>query len=266
MRGAIAAAMALALVFAPGCQRKPASWKEWMDEAPATWKAQRFGETFEHCRKAMDYALEEKSGPRAVASLECMAEAATREGKVAKALPAFELVLRDYDADLRTSGAALRLRNNFAVAMVDEGRKQDGVDLFDSTLDAYEGTPQSSRTDYRVRMLLAANLARGVRVFPDSDASIRVSTEILDEIDNHLVTERFRKNPVATLGTAEAMAAIAELIRLRGDPRAANELAAKAREQLAIEDDVLEGQMRRIPCVNINIRSLVLRPCYASLR
>jgi len=43
-------------------------------------------------------------------------------------------------------------------------------------------------------------------------------------------------------------------------------LAAKAREQLAIEDDVLEGQMRRIPCVNVNIRSLVLRPCYASLR
>ena len=256
----------LTLTLAGGCSRKPASWKEWMDEAPAPFKAQQYDKAFDACSKAFEYAHAERSGARAVGALECMAEAATREGKTDKAFAAFEIVLGTYDNDLLVSGAALRLRNNYGVHLVEAGRKQDGADLLEASLDAYAETPQRSKDNFRVRMQLVSNLSRAVRVFPDSDASIRVSTEMLAEIINHLENERFRKNLPLTLGTADAMAAIAELIRLRGDPRHAEELLAQAREQLAVEDEILAGQQRRIPCVPVIVRSLVLRSCYATLR
>lgn len=266
MRRALACLATLALLAAPGCTRKPASWKEWIDEAPAAFKAEQFDTAFEHCRKAFDYATAEKSGPRAIAALECMAEAAGRAGRMERAFAAFETVLRDYDDDLRVSGAGLRLRNNYAVALVDAGRKQDGVNLLAETLDAYEGTPQRSKDNFRVRMQLVSNLARAVRVFPDSEQSIRVSTDILAEIQNHLDNERFRNNLPFTLGTADAMAAIAELVRLRGDPAAAEELIAKSKEQLAVEDEITAGQMRRLPCEPITVRSLLIRSCYATVK
>ncbi len=258
--------LAFALVLAAGCGRKPSSWKEWMDQAPAPWKAQQFDKAFDACARAFDHAHGEGSGPRAVGALECMAEAATRAGGPEKAFGAFDTVLRSYDNDLRESGAGLRLRNNYGVHLVDAGRKQEGVDLLEASLDAYADTPQRSQDNFRVRMQLVSNLARAVRVFPDSDASIRVSTDIVREIINHLENERFRKNLPLTLGTADAMAAIAELIRLRGDPRSAEELLAQSREQLAIEDEITAGQQRRIPCVPVSIRSLVFRSCYATLR
>ena len=134
------------------------------------------------------------------------------------------------------------------------------------SVDAYEGTPQRSKDKFRVRMQLVSNLARAVRVFPDSEQSIRVSTDILAEIQNHLDNERFRNNLPFTLGTADAMAAIAELIRLRGDPGAAEELVAKAKEQLVVEDAILAGQMRRLPCEPVTVRSLLIRSCYATVR
>lgn len=257
--------LATGLIAVPGCARKAASWKEWIDEAPAAFKAERYDRALEQCGKAFDYAVAEKNGPRAIGALECMAEAANRAGRMEATFPAFEIVLRDYDDDLRISGAGLRLRNNYAAALVDYGRKQDGVNLLDETLDAYEGTPQRSKDNYRVRMQLVANLARTVRVFPDSDPSIRVSTDVLAEILNHVENARFRKNLPFTLGTADAMAAIAQLIRLRGDPGAAEELMARSREQQAIEDEVLEGKMRRVPCEPVTIRSLMLRSCYAAV-
>lgn len=263
---AIRAALLVFALAAPGCSRSPASWKDWMDEAPAAWNAQKFEKVFEACAKAFEFADREANGPRAIGALECMSEAAMRLAKMEKAFPAFARVLETYDNDLRASGAGLRLRNTYAVALVEAGRKQDGVDLLDASLDAYEGTPQRSKDNFRVRMQLVSNLARAVRVFPDSDPSIRASTEILKEIRNHLDNERFRNNLPFTLGTADAMAAIAELIRLRGDPRLAVELEAQANEQLAIEDAILAGQQRRIPCELITIRSLVIRPCYATLR
>jgi tetratricopeptide (TPR) repeat protein len=266
MKRALAALAVAALLAAPGCARKPSSWKEWMDEAPAAMKAGNYAAMFDDCRKAFDYATVDKVGPQAVAALECMALAAENEGKIEKAFPAFEAVLRDFDEDLRISGGALRLRNNYGVALVEAGHKQEGVDLLDASLDAYEGTPQRSKDNLRVRLLLVANLARAVRVFPDSEPSIRVSTDILKEITNHLENQRYRNNLVATLGTADAMTAIAELVRLRGDPAYAQELLAQAKDQLAVEDEILAGEMRRIACQPVIVRSLVMRPCYASLR
>ena len=265
MKAVVALVAAAGLIAAAGCARKPASWKEWLDEAPAAFKAEQYDRALEQCGKAFDYALAEKSGPRAIGALECMAEAGHRAGRMEAVFPAFEIVLRDYDNDLRISGAGLRLRNNYAAALVDFGRKEDGMNLFDETLDAYEGTPERSKDNYRVRMQLVANLARTVRVFPDSAPSIRVSTDMLAEILNHVENARFRNNLPFTLGTANAMAAIAELIRLRGDPKAAEELLEKSREQQVIEDELLDGQMRRIRCEPVTVRSLVLRSCYAAV-
>jgi len=261
-----AAALAIAvLATGAACTRKPAGWKEWIDEAAAHFKEGRYAQAFESCSKAFDDARANKDGTRAVAALECLAESSAREGKPEKAFPAFEVVLREFDDDLRRSGAGLRLRNNYGVALVEAGRKQEGVDLLEASLDAYEGTPYRSKDNKRIRMLLVSNLARAVRVFPDSDASIRVSTTVLAEIVNHLENERFRNNLPFTLGTADAMYAIAELIRLRGDPKHAEELKGQAKEQRDIEDALLEGKMRRPQCEPITVRTLVLRACYSAV-
>lgn len=256
---ALLAGLALA-----ACTRSPASWKEWIDQATPAFKAQQFDAAFERCRKAYDYAVADKKGPQALAALECMAESSTRQGKPELAFPFYQAVLRDYDASVREASAGLRLRNNYGVALVQAGEKAQGVKVLEEALDAYEGTPQHSRENYRARMLLVTNLARAVRVFADSETGIRVSTDILAEILNYLENARFRNQEASTLGTGDALAAIAELVRIRGDVRLAAELAGQAKEQLAIEAS-LSDEIRRPPCDYVALRSLTFRPCWVQL-
>ena len=259
---------AFVLALAAGCGKfsKPATWEEWLKDAPAAWQKQDFARAFDLCDHAFALAHQAANGPKAVLALECMAEAATQMGKPEMAFPAYETAMRAYDADMVTLGNALRLRNNFAVALVNAGRKHEGTAGFESALDAYEGTPAHSSANYRIRMLLVTNLARAARVFTDTDSGVRVSSEILREILNHLENERFRQNLPATLGTADALTAIAELVRLRGDPRYATELVAMAKEQRAIEDELLAGAQRRPQCEPVVVRALSFHSCYAQLQ
>ena len=255
-----------ALVLACACSRSPSNWKGWIDEATVELKAQRYGRMLDACTRAFEIAHAAKNGPQAVAAYECLADAAVREGRRERAFRAFEVVLRAYDEDLRKSGAALRLRNNHGVALVDAGEKTAGVAELVAALDAYEGTPQHSIGYYRTRMHLVANLARAVRVFADDEAGVRVSTALLQEIQNHIDNERFRRNLANTLGTGDALAAIAEIVRIRGDPAHAAQIVERSKEQLEVEDGVLAGEPRRLPCDPVSVRSLIFRSCYASLR
>lgn len=235
-----------------------------MDQATPPFKAQQFDVAFAHCRKAYDYAVAEKKGPQALAALECMAESSARIGKPELAFPFYEAVLRDYDTSVREASAGLRLRNNYGVALVQIGEKARGVKVLEEALDAYEGTPQASRENYRARMLLVTNLAKAVRVFADGDTGIRMSTDMLAEILNYLENARFRKQEPSTLGTGDALAAISELVRIRGDVRHAAELAEQAKEQLAVETS-LSDEIRRPPCDYVALRSLTFRPCWVQL-
>ena len=263
-----AAALLLALVLAPGCGwfSRPSTWEEWLNEAPAAWKAGNYAKVFELCSNAFDAAHLAKQGAKAVLALECMAEASTREEKPEKAFPAYAIVLRDYAADVFRSGSGLRLRNNYGANLVNAGEKQAGLAMLEEALDADEGTIYHSSGNYRLRMFVVANLARAARVFADTPIGIRVSSEILFEIENHLVNERFRQNMHLTLGTADALLAIAELVRLRGDPARAEEIVANAREQRTIEDVLLEGQQRRPQCEPRIIRALSITSCYAEVK
>lgn len=254
------------LGLAAGCKRGPSSWKEWMDEAPAAYRASQWDKAFEACGKAYQVALENANGPQVIAAYECMADTARLTGKAERAIPAFATILAKYDKDLQKSGGALRMRNNHSVALVEAGEKREGIALLASTLDAYVGTPFDSKLNYRLRMTLVENLARATRVLPEEDAGVRVSSEILAEILSHLENERFRKNEINTIGSGDALAAIADLVSQRGDPKYGSELAAMAREQRKVEDELLEGQPRRMPCESLTVRSLVMKPCYAILK
>jgi hypothetical protein len=266
MKRLAAAMVAVALVLAPGCSRKPSSWKDWMDEAPAAWKAERFDEAFEHCRKAFDYAVAERSGPRAVGALEVHGRSRGAAGEDGEGAPGFRggaARLRRRPARLgRRAAPAQQLRRGAGRG----GRKQEGVDLLDASLDAYEGTPQRSLDNFRVRMQLVSNLARAVRRVPrqrrrraDLDGHPEGDREPPRERalpQQPAVHARHRRRDGGDRGAHPAA----------GDPRSAEELLGQAREQLAIEDGVLGGQMRRIPCEPVSVRSLVLRPCFATLR
>ena len=261
-------ALLLALLCVPGCGwfSRPSTWEEWLNEAPAAWKVQDFAKAFELCSNAFDAAHKAKQGAKAVLALECLAEASTREEKPEKAFPAYAIVLRDYEPDVLKSGSGLRLRNNYGANLVNAGEKQAGLEMLVEALDADEGTIYHSSSDYRMRMFLVANIARAARVFADTPTGIRVSSEILFEIENHLVNERFKQNMHLTLGTADALLAIAELVRLRGDPARAEEIVANAKEQRAIEDVLLEGRQRRPQCEPRIIRTLSITSCYAEVR
>ena len=152
------------------------------------------------------------------------------------------------------------------MALVNLGEKAGGVAQFEAALDAYEGSAYHSLLHYHVRMVLVANLARAARVFAEEQSGIRVSSVILDEIQVTLENERFNKNFAGTLGTGDALAAISELVRLRGDPKAAAELAEQAKEQQAKESAYLSSASRMPPCDQVIVRSLVMRGCYAVLK
>jgi len=248
------------------CKRGPSSWKDWIDEAAIAYRASQWPRAYESCEKAYNVALEAANAPQLIAAYDCMADSARLMGTPAKANAAFVPILGKYDADLLKSGTALRLRNNYGVALVEIGDKREGIAQLLATLDAYPGTSSDSKLNYRMRMTLIENLARAVRVLPEEDAAVRVSSEMLAEILSATENARFLKNEITTIGSGDALAAIADLVSLRGDPKYAFELAAQAKEQRTLEDALLEGQLRRMPCELFSVRSLVMKPCYATLK
>ena len=266
MSAALRIVLVLSLLVPAGCSRGPQNWRQWIDQATAEFKADRPAKAFEACDNAWMAAVKEKDAKQAVAAYECLWEAALRMGHPEKAFPAFRRILAEYDSALLESGAGLRHRNNFGVALVNLGEKAEGVAQLEAALDAYEGSAYHSTFHYRVRMLIVANIARAARVFAEEQSGIRVSSVMLDEIQATLENERYARNVAATLGIGDALAAISELVRFRGDPKAAAELLEQAKEQQSIESAYLEGAPRTPPCDQVITRSLVLRACYAVLR
>lgn len=266
MSAALRIVLLLSLLVPAGCSRGPHNWRQWIDQATVEFKAERYGKAFEACDNAWREAMTEKSAPQVVSAYECISEAAVRLGQPEKTFPYIRTILANYDRAMLESGSGLRHRNNYAVALVKAGEKQEGVAQLEAALNAYEGSAFHSSNNFRQRMVLTENLARAARVFADEKAGVNVSSVMLDEILAHLELYRYRQDVAATLGAGDALAAIADLVRLRGDPKAADDLMAQAREQQSIESSFLDGQPRAIPCDQVIVRSLVLRSCYAILR
>ena len=266
MSAALRIVLVLSLLVPAGCSRGPQNWRQWIDQATAEFKADRPAKAFEACDNAWMAAVKEKDAKQALAAYECLWEAAQRLGHPEKAFPAFRKILAEYDGTLLESGSGLRHRNNFGVALVKLGEKAEGVAQLEAALDAYEGTAYDSHNHNHVRMLIVANLARGARVFAEEQSGIRVSSVILDEIQTALTNDPYSKNVAGTLGSGDALAAISELVKFRGDPKAAAEIAEQARVQQSIESAYLSDASRLPPCDQVIIRSLVLRGCYAVLR
>ena len=266
MSSALRIVLVFLLLVPAGCSRGPQNWRQWIDQATAEFKAERPAKAFEACDNAWMAAVKEKDAKQAIAAYECLSQAALLLGKPEKTFPAFRKILAEYDRALLESGSGLRHRNNFGVALVNLGEKAEGVAQLEAALDAYEGSAYNSMLHYHVRMLIVANLARAARVFAEEQSGIRVSSVILDEIQVTLENERFNKNFAGTLGTGDALAAISELVRFRGDPKAAAALAEQAKEQQANESAYLSGAPRTPSCDQVIIRSLVMRGCYAVLK
>lgn len=268
MSAALRIAFLLCLILPAACSRGPQNWRQWIDQATAEFKADRPAKAFEACDNAWKDAVKEKNAPQAILAYECIYEAAVRLGQTEKTFPYFRTILSTgaYDSAMLESGSGLRHRNNFGVALVRAGEKQEGVAQLDTALDAYAGSAFHSSNNFRQRMVLTENLARATRVFTEEAAAIKVSSVMLEEILVHLEGQRYRNDVSTTLGAGDALAAIADLVRLRGDPKAADELAKQALEQQSMETHFLDRQPRTIPCDQVIIRSLVLRACYAVLR
>jgi len=258
--------LVLSLLVPAGCSRGPSNWRQWIDQATLEFKADRPAKAYEACDNAWKEAVKEKDSKQAIAAYECLYEAAVRLGQIERTFPAIRKILAEYDGTMNDLGSGIRHRNNFGVALVRAGEKQEGVAQLEAALDAYEGSAYHTSNNFRQRTLLIENLARGARVFADEAPAIKVSSVMLEEIQVYVEGQRYRNDVSTTLGAGDALAAIADLVRLRGDPKAADELLAQAREQQSLETNYLSGQSRGIPCDHIIIRSLVIRGCYAVLK
>lgn len=258
-------ALALATVVLCGCESLfgPRTYE---DAIAASGKAIREGDmakAYRHCQRAFDLADKVGNGRKAISALDCAMATSTRLGKPELAFRAYATVLGTYDNDLKTSSNRLRLRNNHAVALHNAGRKDEGLKALDEAVDAYEGTPYaaSSWTRFPERMRMVTNLAHAARHDPGSEIARRLCEERVEDILAKIDT---RFTPVnLAMGAAEALAAIAEVVRLRGDGARADMLAAIAAERQVLEDGMLAVSpgMRR-ECEPVGTTGATVESCF----
>lgn len=232
--------MTACMVLLVGCDwgSAPKSYDEAMKRANQAFMVGDMENSFKLCQSAFEMADKVGNGSRTIAALDCLADTSKRLGKPEKAFPAYATVIGTYDNDLKVFSSRLRLRNNYGVALYNAGRRQEGIQTLEDALDAYQGTPYASTfyAAFSHRMRMVVNLAHATRDQPNSAIADRLAGEITEEIKAKIESSVNGVN--LAMNAAEGLAAVAELIRVRGDSTQADELAALAAERQKAEDSL----------------------------
>ncbi len=258
----ILAAAACAIALA-GCGKLPTqNWAESIERATTAWKANDFKRVLQMCQRAFDQAIEAGAPARAIQAHECEAEAAWKLGKPELSFKNLEFLVTRYEKALAPEFGAIRLRNNRGVALIAQGKREEGLAAIEAAMDAYEGTPHHSANYFRVRMILVNNLLRLVVTEPESALGVRLSSQVLDEIERRIERDT-RLKAETPAGYAEALKLIAKIVSARGDPAAGKALAERARELKAEEDEMVAATRLESPlCHKLTIRLLAFTACY----
>jgi len=257
--------LVLATVALSGCDSLlgPRTYEDAIVASEKAIRESDMAKAFKLCLRAFDLADKVGNGRKAISALDCAMATSTRLGKPELAFRAYATVLGTYDNDLKTSSSRLRLRNNHAVALYSAGRKDEGLKALDEAVDAYEGTPYAASfwTNFSARMRMMTNLAHAARHSPGSEIAGRLCEERVEDILAKIDT---RFTPVnLAMGAAEALAAIAEVVRLRGDGARADLLAATAAERQVLEEGMLaiSPGMRR-ECEPVGTTGATVESCF----
>ena len=255
------AAGLVAFALLAGCGKLPRTYVESIEQATLAWNRNDMKKAFALCVHAFDLAIADRNVGKALEALECEAEAAWRLEQPLKAESHLRFVLNRFEPNLQTSAGAHRLRNNFAVALVAAGKRDEGREMLEATLDAYEGTASHSSNDYRVRMQLLTSLARLALDDPDGPLGVRLSTAILQEIQVRLDGDA-RYGNTTPPGEAPVLTHIAEITLKRGDPERAKALAELAKERREEEKERgIDPAAPRI-CHKLTVRLMAFSSCF----
>lgn len=259
----VAPACAVLLLAACDSLFGPKTFEEAMQSARAAYEAKDLAKASRLCQRALELADKVGNGFKAISALDCIADAAFRQGEPARALPAFATVIGTYDEMLKGTNVRFRIRNNHGVALHQSGKKAEGIKALEEALDAWEGTPYATTAygSFPQRMLIVANLARAAVEAPDGAVAARLSGDIADEI-----AEKVTANAGSVqflIGATGALDAIATLAGKRGERARAGELAAMADELRAAEIDLLARHPRMKPeCEQVGARGANLESCF----
>lgn len=257
--------LVLATVALSGCDSLlgPRTYEDAIVASEKAIRESDMAKAFKLCLRAFDLADKVGNGRKAISALDCAAATSTLLGKPEKALRAHETVLGKCDGDLRSFSSRLRLRNNYGVALYNAGRRDEGMKALVEALDAYEGTPYSFSlwTSFSQRMRMLTNLAHAAKQDPRGQVADRLADEFAEEI--RVKIERSVNGVNVAMGAAEALAAIAEVVRLRGGGARADLLVAMAAERQVPEDGMLaiSPGMRR-ECEPVGTTSATVESCF----
>ena len=230
------AALACAALLLAACDSLfgPKTYEEAAKAAAPAYKAGDMAKAFKLCQRAVEIADKVGHGGKAINALDCAADAALRMGKPEKALPAYAAVLGTYDSDLKSHPSRFLLHNNHGVTLYNAGKKAEAINTIERAIDTYEATSQSRA--FHTRMRLVINLAHAAMDSPDSAIANRLAGEFAEEIEDRIAGSTHGVHLI--MGGAEALDAIAKLVRKRGDGARADQLAAIAAEQQSAEDTI----------------------------
>ena len=188
----------------------PANWSEAMAPVRNLWTLSKWSEVFNVCEKA--FPLGEKEGQgRGVMALDCLAEAAARQGKPEKALPHYEKFFNDGAAQLQQVDATYRIANNHGVLLVEAGKREAGIARLRQALEAVtdDDVPPGGRNFGMPRALIVKNLARA---YYDRASEPQVRAWVVEQGEwfRDYIESRKRGGPyaVGAGGALEALVAI----------------------------------------------------------
>lgn len=258
----------LLAVAAGGCDALfgPTSYEDAMRSAGPALQAGQMSKALRFCQSAFEFADKARNGSRAVLALDCMAAAIGPSSSAEQIRPAYAIVLDRYDSSLRNYGGRFRLRNDYGVALYVSGRQDEGIRVLAESLDAYSGTPYAltHHAVFPQRMRIVVNLARASRSRPDGVDASRLLGPLADEIE--VVAGATGTADTAERRVAEALAALGELARSRGDAAKADVLAAKASERQALENGATQTLVGAKPeCHKIELFGTPIERCFARL-
>jgi hypothetical protein len=196
----------------------PATFEEAVKLAGDAVAAQDWPKVRVLCDRAAELADKAGDGNRVMLATDCAAEAATREGKPEQAFARQARLYDAYEGQTQTYGGRHRMRNNYAVALIEKGKRDEGIAVLLKGLNAYEGTPYHITTwnTHAEYMAMVRNLAIAHAGAPSTPAVKAWTEENAEWIAGRLKAEHVASGMSFQRGSGAALAALAVLAERDG--------------------------------------------------
>jgi hypothetical protein len=141
LRNALACVVACFALLACSRVQGPATFEEAAKLAGPAVDAKDWAKARDLCDRAAELADKAGDGNRVMLATDCMTESAARAGTPEKSFKRMARLYEAYEGDTRTYVGRHRMRNNYAVWLIEKGKRDEGIAVLRAGLGAYAGTP-----------------------------------------------------------------------------------------------------------------------------